>query len=228
GVPADVEPVGVAAIARRVLVGPGDAASDLVSHHPEVAARRLDGDEIERDVDRAGADEQLRRVAKILRLAPEPGAAVDEHEDRRFRPPGAVDVELLDLGRTVGNAHRRAEPGARQLAVRRPSLSALVEEGGVVDLVVRGIQLDLIHVHPYAGAFLVGRGADPAFLGERRGRDGGGRGGEHRSPAEQGPIEYRLTRHVFPPRMSRVARSFGARAGPAWTKSALPSMHTVR
>src|SRR5262249_49387539 len=118
--------------------------------------------------------------------------------------------------------------GARQLAVRRPSLSALVEEGGVVDLVVRGIQLDLIHVHPYAGAFLVGRGADPAFLGERPGRDGGGRGGERRSPAEQGPIEYRLTRHVFPPRMSRVARSFGARAGPAWTKSALPSMHTVR
>ena len=59
GVAADIELLGIAVIARDVLVGPRDPAAHLLGHHAQVAACRPDGDEIERDVVRARIEEQL-------------------------------------------------------------------------------------------------------------------------------------------------------------------------
>src|ERR1043166_6097368 len=114
---ADVDALGVAAEARGVLAHPGDTAAYLCGHDAEIAARFVDVVEVEGDVVRAGRDEHFRREAVILGRAELPSAAVDEHEPRRVRRLAAVDVELLDLARPIGDALRGADARAHGLAV---------------------------------------------------------------------------------------------------------------
>src|SRR5215468_2019546 len=73
---------------------------------------------------------------------------VDEDIDRRVCLPGAVDVELLDLGRAVGDALGRADGGARLLAIGDAPLGDLLAIGRVDDLIIGVIERLLVHVEP--------------------------------------------------------------------------------
>src|SRR5262249_21307644 len=120
----------------------------LVDQGKRAAAGLVDIDEVEDDVMGAGLHERLGQECVVRRLVGAPGAAVDEDVDRRVRLSGAVDVELLDLGRSVGNAGGSADRGARALAVGNPALGDLVAVGRVDDLVVGVVELLLVHVEP--------------------------------------------------------------------------------
>src|SRR5207253_123565 len=145
-----------------VLVDPGDRAAHLLRHLAEIAARLPDLDEVERDEIGAGVDEYLGRIRIVARRAAEPGAAVDEHEDRRAGFARLVDVALLAVARTVGKAQRLAEPAAPRGAGARDTLLNLVAARRVEALVVGRIELDLVHVHPHARTLLVRRRPEPA------------------------------------------------------------------
>ena len=64
--------------------------------------RTLDAIEIEPDPVRTGAHIGLGHEGVILDGAGPPGAAVDEHIDRRIRLRRRKDIELLHRGRAVG------------------------------------------------------------------------------------------------------------------------------
>ena len=87
---------------------------------------------------------------------------MNEQEDRRVRLSCAIDVELLKLARPVGQTQRLAEPRACRVADARDALLDLIAHRRVKPLIVGGIELDLIHVHPYQRAFLVRRWAQLA------------------------------------------------------------------
>jgi len=89
-------------------------------------------------------------------------------KDRRLRPLGSENVELLDLGRTVGLAPWRTKALAREFAVALLPRQDLAPERRVDRLIVGGIQLNLIQVQPNTRAFCVRRWADVAFLRQRR------------------------------------------------------------
>ena len=128
GMAADIDALGIAAEAFGILVDPGDGAADLRHQHAEVAAGGLHPDEVERDVMRPGIDEHLRRKTGILRRAPAPCAAMHVNEDRRARLAGAIDIELFDIGRTIGHAPRNADARPRRLAVAGEALGDLSDE----------------------------------------------------------------------------------------------------
>src|SRR5207244_13113944 len=65
--------------------------------------------ELDRDEMGAGLDERLGQIGTLRRAAVEPAAAVQKDQHRRVRAPGLVDVNLLDLGRPIGNAVGLAE-----------------------------------------------------------------------------------------------------------------------
>src|SRR5262249_56150374 len=77
-----------------------------------------------------------------------PRPAVNEDIDRRVRLTGAVDVELLDLGRAIGDALGRADGSARPLAVGDAALGDLLAIGRVDDLIVGVVERLLVHVEP--------------------------------------------------------------------------------
>src|SRR5262249_17711123 len=87
------------------------------------------------------------RGAGGARLGP-PRPAVNEDIDRRVRLPGAVDVELLDLARAVGDALGRADGSARPLAVGDAPLGNLLAIGRVDDLIIGVVERLLVHVEP--------------------------------------------------------------------------------
>jgi hypothetical protein len=59
---------------------------------------------------RPGGEEHLGWNREILRTPAAPGAAMNEDENWCQGPCGAVDVEPLDLGRSVGDALGLADP----------------------------------------------------------------------------------------------------------------------
>src|SRR5262245_53397163 len=96
-----------------------------------------------------GVDEQLGGKGGVLGQATAPRPTMDEDIDRRAGACGAVDVECLDRGRTVGIAlwctqvrtrDRAVAPvaGDELLAVRRPDA-----------LGIRGVKRGLVHVEPH-------------------------------------------------------------------------------
>jgi hypothetical protein len=66
---------------------------------------------------RASGEEHLGRSGEILRAAATPGATVDKDEDRRRIAFGAVNVEPLDLGRSIREALGLADAKGRQFAI---------------------------------------------------------------------------------------------------------------
>ncbi len=89
---------------RGILVYPSDGAADLIGRHPEAAADILHPGEVGHEIMRTGDEEHLGRGREIPRAAAAPGAAMDEDEDRCRGASGAVNVEPLDLGRSVSDA----------------------------------------------------------------------------------------------------------------------------
>ena len=82
GMAADIEPFRIATETRRVPIGPGDGAAHLLGHDAQIAVRRADRNEIQHDVMRAGIDQHFGRIGIVLGLAAEPGAAMDEDEEK--------------------------------------------------------------------------------------------------------------------------------------------------
>src|SRR5260370_41825199 len=111
------------------LVDPGDGAADLVGQHHQAAADILHQSEVGNDIMRAGGEEHLGRPREILRMPAAPGAAMDEDKDGCGFATAAVDVEPLDLGRSVGDALGLAEAPARQFAVANTTLDQLLAVG---------------------------------------------------------------------------------------------------
>src|SRR5262245_8498699 len=125
GMSTDVEPVRIATKTRGVLVNPGNAAANLIGHHLQIAARRLDCNEVEHHEMCTGIDEHFCRIGVVLGFADQPCTTMDEHEYWRIRPRRAMDVELLGLGRPIRFAPWCSNPRARQLAVARQSTDDL-------------------------------------------------------------------------------------------------------
>ena len=73
---------------------------------------------------------------------------MNENIDGGVRLRAAVDIELLDLGWTIGHALGRADRGTRALAVGDPALGYLFAIGGVDDLVISIVERLLVHVEP--------------------------------------------------------------------------------
>jgi hypothetical protein len=123
----DIEPIGVAVETSGILVHPSDAAADLVGENHQVAADILDPGEVGNDIMRPGGKEHFGWTSEFLRASAAPSAAVDENEYRCRRACGAINIELLDRGRTVCNPLGLADATARQFAVAD---SAFDQESG--------------------------------------------------------------------------------------------------
>src|SRR5215472_18312757 len=113
GLASQVKLVGIAIEIRGVPVNPGDGAADLIGEHYETAADILHPGEIGHDIMRSGGDEHLGRSCEISRAAAAPSPAMNEDEDGCRGASGTIDVELLDLGCSVGRAFGFANPLAR-------------------------------------------------------------------------------------------------------------------
>src|SRR5215831_11636910 len=131
---------------------------------------------------RARAHERFGQAGIVGGAVGAPRPAVHEDIDRRVRLPGAVDGELLDLGRAVGDALGRADGGARPLAVGDAALGDLLAIGRVDDLIIGVVERLLVHVEPNErtlGARLLrprgsARGNRRAAGGSRQDRASGG------------------------------------------------------
>src|SRR6266436_6050792 len=126
GLATDVEPVRVAVEMGGIVVYPRDGAADLIGKHHHAAADVLHPGEVGHDIMRSCGEERLGWSSEILRTAATPGAAMDEDEDRCHGASGAVDVKLLDLGRSVGDALGLPDPTARKFAVVDAALDQLL------------------------------------------------------------------------------------------------------
>src|SRR5580658_5962617 len=132
-----------------------------------------------------GIHEGLGRKSVFLGAAMQPRTAVNEQEDRRFGLLGAKDIEHLDLSRAIRLSLWRAEAPARQFAVARKSGKNLTAERRIERLIVGGIELDLIQIHPDARPLCVRRRADLTLLAKRRASGHRGRRAKHRAPRDR-------------------------------------------
>src|SRR5207237_7912952 len=98
-------------------VYPRDRAPALIYHRKQIALGLDHVVEIHYDEIGAGLDENFGIEREIGGAPAAPSAAVDEHHDWRVRALGLVDVDLLDLGRPVGDAFRLADDGQRLCVV---------------------------------------------------------------------------------------------------------------
>ncbi len=102
---------------------------------------------------RACLDEGLGQEGIVGGTVGTPSSAVDEDVHRRVRRLGTIDVELLDLGRPIGEALGQPQHCARFLAVGDAALADLVTIGGIDDLVIGVVELVLVHVEPHPRPF---------------------------------------------------------------------------
>ena len=105
-------------------------------------------------------------VLRIEKLSAEPGATVDEDEDRSVWLLGAIDVELLDLAWAIRFTLWLSEPAASLIASAGVAFGDLEPQRSIKTLIVRGIEFDLVHLHPDMRTFRMRRGANPALVGE--------------------------------------------------------------
>ena len=115
----DIEPIGIAAEARRVLVDPRDGAPHLLGHDHQIAIDVGYIIEIERNEMRTRIDKSLGHVGRALCIAAAPSTTVDKKIYGGVGLFGDRHVELLDVDRAVGDATRLAEPGQRGGALLR-------------------------------------------------------------------------------------------------------------
>src|SRR5262249_18634925 len=106
---------------------------------------------------RARVDEHLGGGGVFAGASRAPRSAVHEHLDMGS-PVGGVDVELLVLARTVGEAARLAQASARRLGSQGAAFEELVTVGRVDRLVVGVVERFLIVVaknRPHSTPLLV-------------------------------------------------------------------------
>src|ERR671919_1560114 len=108
--PGDVDLIWIAAEARGVFVDPCYCGANLLRHWHEAAAGILDLHEVWYHPMSAGIDEHFGQISRVLCLAVAPRAAVNEDINRRIPTASFVNVELLDLRRTVGHSFGLSEP----------------------------------------------------------------------------------------------------------------------
>ena len=113
----------------------------------------------------AGIDECLRQIRRVGRSARAPGASMDKDVHRRVRLACRINVNLLDLCRTVGKPAWRPKAGKRRGALLRVALGDFGLIGrpqrlsvGSVDLVLVVVEEDqrplrLLALCPAACAF---------------------------------------------------------------------------
>jgi hypothetical protein len=101
---------------------------------------------------------------------------MEEDEDRRIGTVGAVNIELFDLGWSVGLALRGTDTGACCVAVAAKALAHVNDEGFIIQLVVRRIEFELVVIHEHQRALVMPRRAHLTSFGKsRRCRHRGGR-----------------------------------------------------
>jgi len=93
---------------------------------------------------------------------------MNEDEDRGVWPRGGKHVECLDRRRPISEAFRSAEPRPHGGARAREALDDLPDHRRISVLVIGGIELDLVEVHPHRRTFFMRRRADKAGLGQGR------------------------------------------------------------
>src|SRR3954468_11502635 len=143
--PGNVETIWISAEAPRVVINPRNSATDLVGHRHETAAGVLDLDKVEHDVVCASVDKHFGGKSKLLCRAVSPCAAMDIDHNRRFSPRGSIDVELLDIGRSIGKSKRRSQALQRRFTSESAPFADMLLIGCVDALVVGVIELFLIH-----------------------------------------------------------------------------------
>ena len=74
---------------------------------------------VRRDVMRACLYEHLGGISRVGGRPDEPAAAVDENENRRLSAIGAINIQLFDFGRPVGDAAGRTEASTHRFAIGR-------------------------------------------------------------------------------------------------------------
>jgi hypothetical protein len=157
GVAADIKPARIGAEARRIRINPGNRAPHLIGDRHKVATGRDHVVEVQRGEIRASGDERFGRKRIIRGLALTPGAAMDEHADRRICNRRGIEIEPLDRRTAIGKTPRFAEATARRNAVRGIAPDDLRLVGRVFDLVVGVVELRLVHVEKDSRTFLPNR-----------------------------------------------------------------------
>jgi hypothetical protein len=109
---------GVAAELPGIPVDPGNRATQFVNDRIETVADVLHPAEIGYDVVDAGVDEQLCRECVAFGRPLLPGPAVDEDMNRGVRCIRPIQVERLDVSRSIGEFPRLAQMLTNQVAVR--------------------------------------------------------------------------------------------------------------
>ena len=145
---AQIKPVGIAAEALGILVDPAHRAPHLLDHGEQAAAGVVDIGEVENDVVRPRLHERLGEARIVLGAVGAPCPAMDEDVHRRIGLLGAIDVELLDLARSVGDALGRPDDRAGLVAVGDPALGDLLAIGRIDHLVIGVVERLLVHVEP--------------------------------------------------------------------------------
>src|SRR5262249_14419211 len=151
GMAREVETVWIAAKPSGISIDPCDGATHLIGHRHEVPVGLFNRYEIDRDKDRAGLHKHFGRIGGVLGRAAAPCAAVDKDLDRCIAARSLVDVELLDLRRTIGDTLGLKASPCRFAPQHAPSADMRLV--GCPDaLIVRVIELLLVHVEPDAWA----------------------------------------------------------------------------
>src|SRR5215472_10526105 len=97
----------------------------------------------------SGSKKHLGRRREILGAPAAPCAAMDEDKDHGRGLPAAVDVEPLDLGRTVGDALGVTDAPARHRTFVDSTLDQLCAIGRVGGLVIGRVERRLVIVEKY-------------------------------------------------------------------------------
>src|SRR5436305_3772393 len=106
---------------------------------------------------RAGSDKRLNRVREILRAAAAPGTTVDKDEDRCRIASGAVNVDPLDLSRSIREALGLADAVSRQFAVPDRALDQLLAVRRIGGLIISRIERGLVVIEEYRRPFFCHR-----------------------------------------------------------------------
>ena len=106
---------------------------------------------------RARINEHLRHIRGIGGAANTPSAAMNENVHRCVRLFRGVEVELLDLRRTIGESARRAQAGKGRCALLSSAPGYFRLVGRPRRLVVAGIDLLLVIIEEYERPFRLWR-----------------------------------------------------------------------
>src|SRR5258707_3304587 len=100
----NINAVAVAAEAVGVPVDPAYRVAHLLVHRKQIAGGLIDIDEVDDDAMGAGANERLGLQRIVRRDVASPGAAVNEHVDRRALDAAVEDIETFVLAGPIGDA----------------------------------------------------------------------------------------------------------------------------